>query len=305
MSTETHRNLKIIYGGDSHEIDAEVLIESLVSYSVVLQETSAFLSPDSKVNIKIKAHQEGSFELLLNIIADVGGNLFDKDNIAYAGSLVTIVGGLYELNKFLSKATNDNTGVDHQEISVENIDESVVVKTNNGQITVNKNVYHIYQTSDKAKEGLRNTFAKLKEAEEIESFDIIDEETNQSVFRAEKEDFAIMSSEKIATNRRTQKEVRSAQSLSVFKVVFKENHKWEFFYNGVRIYASISDEDFSSKVTKGEIAFRSGDRMVADMEIVQVFNEAANTFVNEQYLITKVLQHIPRTSITQESIDFN
>ena len=301
--TETQRSLKIIYGGDSHEIDAEVLIESLVSYSVVIQEASAYLSPESKVNIKIKAHQEGSFELLLNIIADGGGGLFDKDTVEYAGSLVAIVGGLYELNKFLSKSESD--AADTQEISVENIDESVIVKTNQGQITVNKNVYHIYQSSDKAKEGLRNTFVKLKDAEEIESFDIIDEDRNESVFHAEKEDFAVMSSEKIETNRRTQREVRTGQSLSVFKVVFKENHKWEFFYNGVRIYASISDEDFSGKVTKGEVAFRSGDRMVADMEIVQVFNEAANTFVNDQYIITKVLQHIPRTTNIQESINFN
>jgi len=301
MSSETSRNIRIIYGGDSHEIDAEVLIESLVSYSVVLQEASAYLSPESKVNIKIQAHQEGSFELLLNIIADVGGGLFDKDNVGYAASLITVVGGLYKLNQFLTKSSE---GADTQEVAVENLDDSVVVKTNNGQITVNKNVYHIYQSSDKAKEGLRNTFAKLKDAEEIESFDIIDQETEESIFHAEKEDFAVMSSDKADVTRRTQKEIKSEQELSVFKVVFKENHKWEFFFNGVRIYASISDEDFATKVAKGEIAFRSGDRMIANIEIIQVFNEAANTFVNEQYIITKVIKHIPRTTITQDSIDF-
>src|SRR5690606_13850686 len=131
-------------------------------------------------------HQEGGFELLLNIIADAGGGLFDRDAVDYAASLITVVGGLYGLNKFLSKSVDENGSLDEQDVTVENVDDSVVVKTNNGEITVNKNVYHIYQTSDKAKEGLRNTFAKLKDAEEIESFDIIDQETEEPVFHADK-----------------------------------------------------------------------------------------------------------------------
>jgi len=303
MSSETHKNLKIVYGGDSHEIDAEVLIESLVSYSVVIQEASAYLSPESKVGIKIQAQREGSFELLLDIIASEGGNTFTKENIAYAASLVTIVGGLYELKKFLSKGS-DVPGEDSQEVSVENSNDAVVVKTNNGKIEVSKNVYHIYQSSEKTREGLRNTFSKLKDAEEIESFEIIDQENQQEIFRAEKEDFKIMASDKDEVEQKKQTEKKDDQELSVFKIVFKEKHKWEFFYNGVRIYAAILDEEFASKVSKGEVAFRSGDRMIADIEIVQVFNEAANTFVHDEYFITKVKKHIPRVSFHQESIKF-
>ncbi len=41
-----------------------------------------------------------------------------------------------------------------------------------------------------------------------------------------------------------------------------------------------------------------------DMEIVQVFNDAANTFVNEAYIIKNVIQHIPRSVPFQDSIDF-
>lgn len=302
-SSKTHKNLKIVYGGNSHEIDAEVLIESLVSYSVVIQEASAYLSPESRVSIKIQAQREGSFELLLDIVANEGGTIFNKENLDFAATLVTIVGSLYGLKKFLSK-DSDIPGEDIQEISVENSDNSVIVKTNNGQIEVSKNVYHIYQTSEKAREGLRNTFLKLKNAEEIESFEIIDQDTQQEIFRANKEDFKIMASDKNEAKQKKQTEKKSDQELSVFKIVFKEKYKWEFFYNGVRIYAAILDEEFSSKVSKGEIAFRSGDRMIADIEIIQVFNEAANTFVNDEYFITKVKKHIPRVSFVQESIKF-
>ena len=58
------------------------------------------------------------------------------------------------------------------------------------------------------------------------------------------------------------------------------------------------------KIEKGEVAFRSGDRLIVNLEIEQVFNEAANTFINDSYRITKVLQHIPRTGIEQQNLDF-
>ncbi len=144
----------------------------------------------------------------------------------------------------------------------------------------------------------------VKDADEIENFEILDISTDKDIFYAEKADFSSMSSESEEISKKTQKELKYNQELSVFKVVFKENNKWEFFYNGVRIYASITDKDFAVKVTKGEIAFRSGDRMIADMEIVQVFNDAANTFVNEAYIIKNVIQHIPRSVPSQDSIDF-
>lgn len=293
---QSTKHLKIVFGGDSHEIDAEVLIESLVSYSMVTQEVSAYLSPDSKVNIKIKATQEGSFELLLDIIANAGNTLFTPNHIAYASGIVTIVGGLYKFRQWLSRNGEPDT-VEHHE-------NSVRVKNNNGEITINNNVFHIYQSSEKAREGLKKTFAKLKDAEEIEDFEIIDQETGEEIFRAEKNDFGPMASDEGELEKRKQTEIRKDEEFSVFKVVFRDNYKWEFFYKGNRIYASITDKDFLEKVGNGEVAFRSGDRIIADLDIVQVFNESANVFVNDQYLITKVKKHIPRTISVQESFEF-
>ncbi len=293
---ETTKHLKIVFGGGSHDIDADVLIESLVNYSIVTQEVSVYLSPDSRVNIKIKATQEGSFELLLDVIANAGNNLFTAQNVVYASSIVTIVGGLYKFKQWLSKNGEPDT--------IERNENAVKVKNNNGEITINKNVFHIYQSSEKAREGLKKTFTKLKDAEEIDDFEIIDQDNGEEIFRAEKSDFGPMASDIGEVEKRKQKEVKPDQELSVFKIVFRENYKWEFFYDGNRIYASITDTEFIARVGKGEVAFRSGDRMIADLEIVQVFNEAANVFVNDEYFVSKVKKHIPRTVSTQEPLEF-
>ncbi len=294
---KTTKNLKIVFNGDAHEIDADVLIKSLVNYSIVAQEASAYISLDSKINIKIKAIQKGSFELLLGVVADAGSNLFSVEGIDYAASIVVIVGGLYKLKKWLS-----NNG--EPEIVKYNNNNTVNIKNRNGNITISNNVLHIYQSSEKTREGLKKTFEALKDTEEIESFEIIDQENDEEIFHANKKDFDSMASDIGDIEQKKQKEIKIKQELSVFKIVFKENHKWEFFYKGNRIYALITDQNFINKVSRGEVAFRSGDRMVADMEIIQVFNETANVFINDEYFITKVLKHIPRTGATQDAFGF-
>lgn len=296
IANQSTKNLKIVFGGSSHDIDADTLIEALVNYSIVAQEASAYLSPESKINIRIRATQKGSFELLVNVIANVRDNLFMADNILYAAGLVTIVGGLYRFRQWLSK-----NGVPEM-IERNEQGNAVKIKNNHGEITINNNVYNIYQSSEKVREGLKNTFMKLKDAEDIDDFEIIDQENDEEIFRVDKPDFAPMASNVGEVEQRKQKEIRIAQELSVFKIVFKENYKWEFFYGGNKIYATIADMEYVERVNRGEVAFRSGDRIIADLEIIQTFNEAANVFVNERYFLTKVLKHIPRSNSAQEPL---
>ncbi len=292
-----NKNLEIKFGGDLHEIDADLLIESLVNYSSVTQEASAYLSPGIRVNIKIKAPKQGSFIILLDLIAQNGGDLFTKDNIFLTAAIVEIVGGLYGLKKWIAKNGKP-------EIIKPVDDNSIEISNNNGKITINSNVYNIYQENPKVRENLRNTFAKLKEREEITDFSIRDVDANRDIFEVKKNDFHALASSDDEIEQRRQKVIKENQELSVFKIVFKENYKWEFFYQGTKIYASLKDEDFFKKIEKGEVAFRSGDKLVADLEIEQIFNEAANTFVNESFNILKVIEHMPRVSSIQHSLGF-
>ncbi len=292
-----NKNLEIKFGGDLHEIDVDLLIESLINYSSVTQEASAYLSPGIKVEIKIKAPKQGSFILLLNLVAKETSNLLAKDNIELAASIVTIVGGLYGLKQWISKNGKPETVKPNE-------DNSIEIINNNGSITISNDVYNIYQENPKVRENLRNTFIKLKEREEISDFSIKDVDTGQDIFSAGKEEFNLLSSFDDEIEQRRQKVLKEKQELSVFKIVFKENYKWEFFYQGTKIYAALRDESFFKKIERGEIAFRSGDKLIADLEIDQVFNEAANTFVNDSYNILKVVEHMPRVSATQHSFDF-
>lgn len=297
MTNLDNKNLEIKFGGDLHEIDIDLLIESLVSYSSVTQEASAYLSPGIKVDIKIKAPEQGSFIILLNLIAQNGGDLFTRDNITLAAEIVTIVGGLYSLKKWIAKNGKP-------EIVKPINDNSIEISNNKGNITISNSVYNIYQENPRVRENLRNTFSKLKEREEITDFSIRDVDTNNDIFKVEKTDFSALASSDDEIEQRKQKVIKENQELSVFKIVFKENYKWEFFYQGTKIYASVEDENFFKKIEIGEVAFRSGDKLVVNLEIDQIFNESANTFVNDSYHITKVIEHMPRVSSVQHLLDF-
>jgi hypothetical protein len=81
--------------------------------------------------------------------------------------------------------------------------------------------------------------------------------------------------------------IKENVDLSVLKLVFKKNRKWEFIYNGMKISAYIVDDDFWARVDRGE-SFRKGDIIKADLEISRVFDEEVNTYVNMRYRVIKV-----------------
>lgn len=297
MTNFDNKNLEIKFGGDLHEIDVDLLIESLVSYSFVTQESAAYLSPGIRVDIKIKAPREGSFIILLDLIAQNANNLFTKENVALTSGIIGIVGGLYRFKKWIAKNGKP-------EVVKPTEDNSIEISNSKGNITINQDVYNIYQENPKVRENLRSTFSKLKEREEIIDFSIRDVDLKKDIFRVEKSDFALLASSDDEIEQRKRKVLKDKQELSVFKIVFRENYKWEFYYQGVKVYASIKDEDFFKKIEKGEVAFRSGDKLIVDLEIEQVFNESANTFVNDSYYILKVIEHIPRVSSVQHSLNF-
>lgn len=293
------KKLEIIFGGDLHSIDVDVLIEALVSYSTVTQDAASYLSPGVKVDIKITAPKEGSF--IISLILETYQNivdLFSPENISYASGIVTIVGGLYKFKKWISKNGKPET------IKSDEGNNSVEISNPNGSIVINQTVYNIYQENPRVRENLRNTFTKLKEKEEITDFTIRDCDSDEDIFTVENKDFKLLANFDDEIEQKKQKVLKNMQELSVFKVVFKENYKWEFYYQGIKVYVSLKDKDFFKKIEKGEIAFRSGDRMIVDLEIEQIFNEAANTFVNDAYNILKVYEHIPRISYKQPSLDF-
>ena len=87
-----------------------------------------------------------------------------------------------------------------------------------------------------------------------------------------------------------------------FKVVFGEGYKWQFYHEGNKISVDIKDEDFLKRVESGSISFNSGDTIISDLQIKQIYDQRVDTFINKSFSIEKVKEHIKRPE--QSSFNF-
>lgn len=96
--------------------------------------------------------------------------------------------------------------------------------------------------------------------------------------------------------------VEKAAMLNIVRLSFDKNQKWEFYYEGNKISAKISeDDDFLKRIDNGE-QFAKGDSLEVVLEIRQEFDKSVNTFVNKAYKVLRIIDHIPRPS--QSKMDF-
>ena len=81
-----------------------------------------------------------------------------------------------------------------------------------------------------------------------------------------------------------------SQIIYPIKIVFTPGRKWEFTWRKEKISAFIKDEGFYNQLDT--FSFKEGTKMIADIEIEQVFDYDKKDYVNREYSITKVYEVI-------------
>jgi len=135
-------DLKIKFDGETHQIEANTLINSLLHFTNLTHEINRELGTDRKIEIKVNALKEGSFLVHIVIEATLIENikgLFTNDNIDIAASIFTVVGGLFAFAKFLKGGKPE---------VIESNDISTKIKNTKGDVTyIDNRVVKIYQNN--------------------------------------------------------------------------------------------------------------------------------------------------------------
>lgn len=274
--------MKIKFEGQKHQVNLDILLLSLLHFSEMIQLVTEKVFPQQKLNIKVSASEKGSLDVILHLVGDAVttiGNLF-KDSMAAIGSIadvVAIIVGIMEVKKFLKGSKPDSIE--------ERPDGKINVSKNNAIATVNRRVYELYSKSQDINEHLEKMFDGLTENPEIEGFLV--ESPGIAEFQVDSVEFPSMALPNDLLETNEEVIIKENVELSVLKLVFQRNRKWEFIFNGMKISAYIVDDSFWARVDRGE-SFRKGDTIKADLEISRAFNEAINTYVNMSYGIIKV-----------------
>jgi hypothetical protein len=287
---EHKESFNLHFGKESHEIDARTLASSLSSFATLIDEVNHDLETNKKIKFKVKAFQQGSFDVPCELIEVViAGALCDSSSF-----IPTILKTSWELVKIKANLG----GKPAKEIRSEG--NSTTIVSESGEITyVDNRTFHIFQNNTVAVDAVEKTFDAIRQDPEITDFKLTTAD-KEELIDIPKSDFERIAEKTVPEDQ--QKRIHIEESkLHLLKVAFDKKLKWEFYKMGTKIAAYIRDENFLERVSGGE-SFAKGDLLLAEVQINQVFDETLNTYINKSYEVLRVADHIPRNKQTQMEI---
>jgi hypothetical protein len=283
---ESTENLKIRFDGETNQIEAETLINSLIHFTNIVHEVNKELNTERKLEIKINSLPKGSFiiDVTLQAIVDGVHTIFTKENIAVAKQVMDTVTGVFNLGKFLK-------GKAPKEVNTQS-NGTTVYNTNGSVIVINNPVYNIYKSNRNIQDSLTQEFETLAKDSHVKGFEILDDKDNKLVDIPKDDFFQLANPEKFVAFPDEQL-LTKIVVLNISTLSFEPTKKWTFYYEGNKIQAKISP-DFSLRIDAGE-KFAKGDSLKAEIEIQQVFDKSVNTYINKSFRILQILEHYPRS----------
>lgn len=273
--------------GNLKGISIPLLTNTLQNINTLVQEIGLATTGTPDLAVQIKTFKPGGFDVVLSVAHDpsLNNSLFGEVNAANAPDGAKIINTLSEvlaIREFVGAKKPKN---------VKQQDDSLIIKNSAGKTkSVNAKVGEIALYNPVVSVTINNTFNALKQEGDVEGL-VLKDHQGKKQFKAKRSSFKVLAGSNPLIQKKS-KSVnnlnRNATSLSIFKLVFGKKKSWEFYYEGNKISANIEDEGFIKRMLTGKIEFKNGDIMVADLDILQVFNEAARVYENRKYTITKV-----------------
>ena len=278
-------DFKLKFDGQINQIDANILISSLIHTSNVIQEINRYLDSGKRIEIKVRAPEKGSFLIQLNLVEtiDIVKSIFTKENLEIAALIISSLVGMIELKKFLKSRKPKDIKQDETLTTITNQEGNILV--------IKNSIFNIYDKSPIVKDALSQNFESIQNDPSITGFEITDN-NEKPYIRINREEFEVMAlkSEELSEGERV---LIEAATLNIVRLSFEESLKWDFYHKGIKISAKIKDPNFYELIDKGE-SFAKGDILEVELQILQKWDESVNTYVNKSYHINKITRHLKR-----------
>lgn len=270
--------MKITFEGQTHQIDANTLINVLLHYQNVVNEANRELSGGAKnIELKINALEKGSFVIDVSVVESAIKHLFSGESVAYLASLYAVVDGTHKLYKWFKG----------KPVKTEQDKEKAKTIIGNTEFNVTINVYNQPPVREAVSKSIETADADIN----VEGISIDCGEKEPTVFK--KEDFkdyiyTDFDEENIIPNE--QEEIVDAV-LTIIALNFEPGSRWQFIYNGFKIPMIVKDDALMKKINEGE-RFGKGDAIRVKMKIVKRYNPTYKAYENKSYKIVEFMEHI-------------
>lgn len=276
------QQIKIKFEIDGHELDATALSDFLRNFEGLSNALGSRLTPQSKIGLKVRTPEPGSFLIDLVVVAHQVGILQSAGLVAAAQLISTGIDQVMKIRQFLKRSKPK---------SVSQIGNGCVVIVNgdNNQITIQKDVYEAYSKDPDVPVQINGVLSAAKLDPNVKALKIGTVSPTEGVIisREELDDLIVPQDEPGALGI----QMREDANLFIVKVSFEADLKWQFVYEGQKIGARISDKSFNEQVEKNREPFRKGDRLIADLGIKPTFNKKLGVHINE-FEVLRVKRHI-------------
>lgn len=267
----------ICYEGQTHQIDLDTLVLTLLHFSEITKAIAKEIVPNEQIQIKINATEKGSFNIKLEIVKELFG-FFKNDNIIALQMLLGTLVGIFQLKEYLKGKKPDKV-VKHN--------ENITVFKDDSKLIITDKVFKVYSKNVDANKNMEEWFDKLSEIPEVEGLSIDAKEAG--VFRVKQSNFHDLAQENELLEDEEEVEIVETE-LSIVKIVFTRKRKWEFIFQGNKISALVTDEQFWDMVDS-QVSFAKGDILIVKLEITKIYDHDLKCHINKRYKVIKVFEH--------------
>lgn len=277
-------DFKIVFASEKHEVDIETLIGCLMHTSNIIQEVNRILGTEKKIEVKIKALEQGSFEIHIELIEKLLDSIFSKDNINISAEIISVVAGLYGFVKWLKSKIK----------KAEKVDDGVEVTLENGdKTTININVYNTFNESKIVRESIAKQISALDKNKDISGFRFESNETNVYISDEEFSSVVKTISSLNSEAKEPIKDILENRKILIIRPSFDKDLKWDFVFDGQKISAKMNDEAMIKVIDNGE-QFAKGDYMLVDIEVTKFYDNdlGVHLITKDSYKILRYKEHI-------------
>lgn len=278
--------MKIIFDGQTHQIDANTLINFLIHYKTVVDATNSEIGDGTKkIIIKVNSLEKGSFIIDIELVEGFLDALFSKETIGYLGNIAAIVSGIFVIYKKKKGAP----------VEKEDIYSKLIIKESDSSIIINDSTIKIYN-QPVVREAISKSIETADKDPSVEGLRIENKKGNAVSIR--KEDFKDLIYDDFSSEISSPTErivIDDDAMLGITKLSFEKGFKWGFIYNGFNISITVKDDELMRHIDNGA-SFAKGDHIKVKLKILQSLNTEFNVYENKTFTILEFHEHIQNPS---------
>lgn len=277
------RPMKIKFEGQTHQIDANTLINVMIHYQNIVTIANRELGgAEKQVSIRINAIEKGSFVIDIELVQNIVQQLFSKEGAGYVASLVTITEGVFNMYKWF-KGRPVKTEKEKKEAQ-----ELVLQYGQNNYNNCIVKVYNIGATREaisKSIETASNDFC-------VDGLSV--QGYSDEPVRFEREffdDYIYNGFEKEKNEGRERVVFDENAILVIMNLGFEKGDRWQFFYDDKKIYIPNNDKTLLKLINNGE-RFGKGDALRVKLKKNQRLIQGIGVYQTYSYKIEEFYEHI-------------